>query len=412
LRLVQRGRGPAYVVENDNRLVVVDARTGAKLPLLPSAQAAAIGAAITAGATPSGAPFAYDQWVVHNHFDPLRPFYRLDLNDGAGTQFYLSARTGELVQRTSGRERAWNWVGAVLHWVYFTPLRSSFSLWDRTVWIVSFIAMLVAIAGTVLGVIRTLAAQRQRRPSLSFYRLKWMRWHHILGLFASLFVLTWMLSGWLSMDHGRLFSRGQATSAEVAAYHGRSLPAGLAPIDASTLHALMPAKEVGFDVIAGVAILTTVHQNGSTSLYGEDGKALPPNLLMELVQRGVTQAWPTGPVTGVDRVPPTDVYALAEGWPASAVRVGLSGTDAPAIYVDASNGHLLTVMSGSRAAYAWVYYALHTFNFPGLTTRPILREVLVMVPLIFGLIFSITGVVIGYQRLRKSIRHQRKGPAL
>jgi hypothetical protein len=32
-----------------------------------------------------------------------------------------------------------------------------------------------------------------------------------------------------------------------------------------------------------------------------------------------------------------------------------------------------------------------------------------MVPLVFGFIFSITGVIIGYQRLRKSIQHPKEG---
>jgi heme exporter protein D len=35
---------------------------------------------------------------------------------------------------------------------------------------------------------------------------------------------------------------------------------------------------------------------------------------------------------------------------------------------------MLTVMSGRRAAYAWIYYALHTFNVPALTTHPVLRK--------------------------------------
>jgi len=40
--------------------------------------------------------------------------------------------------------------------------------------------------------------------------------HHILGLFAATFVLMWIFSGWLSMDHGLLFSRGQLPVAETA----------------------------------------------------------------------------------------------------------------------------------------------------------------------------------------------------
>jgi hypothetical protein len=73
------------------------------------------------------------------------------------------------------------------------------------------------------------------------------------------------------------------------------------------------------------------------------------------------------------------------------------------IYVDENEGRILTVMDRSRAAYAWIYYALHTFNFPGLTTRPLLRYVLVLIPLFLGFLFSVTGIVIGYRRLRKLV---------
>ena len=34
------------------------------------------------------------------------------------------------------------------------------------------------------------------------------------------FVLTWIFSGWLSMDHGRLFSTGKLSAAETAAIAG------------------------------------------------------------------------------------------------------------------------------------------------------------------------------------------------
>lgn len=402
LRLIERGGTPAYVVDTGKNLVAVDARTGISLPLLGADQAHAIGTSIFGRSMLTGAPITYDQWVVHNHFDPLRPFFRLDANDSKGTQFYVSAITGELVQRTTWGDRAWNFVGAVLHWVYFTPLRSSFTAWDRTVWILSFVAMLVAIAGTVLGVIRTMQAQRQRKPSLSFYRRKWMRWHHILGLFASLFVLTWILSGWLSMDHGRLFSRGQATPDQLAAYHGRPLNTALTAFDLMKLQALPPSPEIAFDVIDGDLVIVASGQNGLTALYDSGGRVMSSDELIALAKRGVGAAWPKAKVVGASPVVPTDVYTLAEGWPGSTVQISLDGADAPSVYIDGSNGRLLTVMSNSRASYAWIYYALHTFNFPGLTTRPVLREVIVMIPLIFGFLFSITGIILGVQRVRKT----------
>lgn len=202
--------------------VVIDATVARVLPPLSPARAAAIAQGAIRGARIAGPAFAYDQWVVHNRFDAYRPFYRVDAGDAAGTRFYLSASTGEFVQRTDARERFWNWPGAVLHWLYLTPLRASFVAWDRTVWWASLVAMLGVVAGMVVGVHRTLTARRAGRPGFTFFRLRWLRWHHLLGLVAGPLAMTWIVSGWLSMDHGRLFARATPPPEDVWRYEGRS----------------------------------------------------------------------------------------------------------------------------------------------------------------------------------------------
>jgi hypothetical protein len=76
----------------------------------------------------------FDQWVVAEEYDPDRPFLRVHLEDSAGSVIYVSERSGEVVLRTTLHARRWNWVGAVLHWIYFAPLRSHWVIWDRLVW--------------------------------------------------------------------------------------------------------------------------------------------------------------------------------------------------------------------------------------------------------------------------------------
>ena len=402
LRLVERGGKPAYIVETAMGLVAVDAATSAVLAPMTQEATRNVAARLLGGTALVVAPIAYDQWVVHNRFDPLRPFFRIEARDAIGTELYLSARTGELVQRTLGTERAWNWAGAVLHWVYFTPLRSSFSAWDTTVWLLSFVAMLVAIAGTILGIIRTVAALRQARRSLSFFRGRWMRWHHISGLFVSPIILVWIFSGWLSMDHGRLFSRGQATPTQLAAFHGRPLSQSLAGINVSMLRTLPVAAEIAFDVIGGEPVIIVSDPTGSIRTFDGEARAISPVTLLASAKRGVAAAWPKAQIGSVSSVKPTDIFALAEGWPQATIALTLVGKDAPSIYVDSRDGRLLTVMTASRAEYAWLYYTLHTLNFPALSSRPLLRRILIVALLLFGFIFSMTGCVIGIERLRRS----------
>jgi hypothetical protein len=80
------------------------------------------------------------------------------------------------------------------------------------------------------------------------------------------------------------------------------------------------------------------------------------------------------------------------------------------VYVDSVTGQLLVVMDASRRAYAWVYYALHTFNFPVLFAHSTLRAAIEVVFLAIGLAFTCTGIVLGVQRLRKTVVSSASNP--
>lgn len=402
VRLVARAGQPAYIVETPAGTVAIDARTGNALPLLDPPAALREAERIFGGQAGAVGPFDYDQWVVHNRFDPLRPFYRLDAGDEAGTQLYLSARTGELVQRTTRAERGWNWVGAVLHWAYVTPLRSNWAAWDQTVWWLSLVCLLVAVAGTILGIVRMMAARRLYPPRYSFYRRPWMRWHHLLGLGSALFVLSWMLSGWLSMDHGRLFSRGSATPLQAARIAGCPLAQAIIPIKLPALRRADEAKELTFSVLACRPLVTRFDGVGAVILNAE-GAPVATAAFHQYINEAIDAAWPGAAPLRIEPVDGSSTFALAEGWPATALRLVPARSDLPDLYVDAQGGRLLTVMDQSRAAYAWVYYALHTFNVPGLSERPVLRRSIALVLLVIGFLFSVTGAMIGWQRLRRAV---------
>ena len=58
------------------------------------------------------------------------------------------------------------------------------------------------------------------------------------------------------------------------------------------------------------------------------------------------------------------------------------------VYVDATTGEILVDMDPSRRSYAWLYYALHTYQFPGLAGRDALRIPLMLLLLTGG--FALT----------------------
>jgi len=399
VRLIQRSDGPVYVVTGRSGISAVraDDLTDAAIKSAPSALKIAEAAARQRGQDISQLAFAdladYDQWTVPNGFDRHRPLYRVALNDNVGTELYLSSVTGEIVLDTTRRERAWNYVGSVTHWIYPTLLRKSRSAWDITVWSLSLVALIAALSGCILGILRVKIAHRRIVLPYS----GWQKWHHVLGLACMTFVLTWIFSGWLSMDHGRLFSTGKLSAAETAAIADtpawESLPThGSISADAREVEWFV------FDRQFYRRDRTSLDAQRLVSLDSGISGASPPREFLDPSEiSGYVERMASGCnvpfVVEVD-----DNYAIAASMPRAPVYRSVCGSVWS--HIDGASGAILERLDPSRRAYRWFYSALHTMDFPILSARPTLRSALIILLCGVGFVFSLTGVVIGWRRLR------------
>ena len=400
VRLRQRSDGPVYLVTGRSGVNAVHAAdlTAASVKSEPLARSIATDHATRRGLSVAHAGLAervdYDQWTVPNGFDRHRPLYRIALNDDAGTDVYVSSTTGEVVLDTTARERRWNYVGSVLHWIYPTFLRGHWAAWDRTVWWVSLVALVVAITGALLGPLRI----RAKRGRLTTPYRGWHAWHHVLGLMSMLFILTWSLSGWLSMDHGRLFSRGQATDAERAAVTGTPAWSGLPPDQPHRIGAA--AIEVEWLALDGANYRRerTGISSQRLAVAAPAGFAVPTReFLAPDDLRGVAKRLAPGCAAPI-QLQAGDNYATTSTMPNAPVYRLICGDTW--FHIDGANGAMLEVLDPSRRRYRWLYSGLHTFDIPFLTVRPALRTGLIVFLCGLGLLFSLTSVVIGWNRLR------------
>jgi hypothetical protein len=282
-------------------------------------------------------------------------------------------------------------------------LRASWSAWNQTVWWLSLVTLVASIAGTWLGIHRMLRSRQTGRRTWSPFR-GWMRWHHIFGLFSSTIVLVWIFSGWLSMDHGRLFSRGEVPEDRARAFAGLSLDASAAAIPAGFLNRIDSTSEVRVGSLAGAPFVAARGGTGTSSrlFWVKDPQSTPSaRIETSVLLSGLKAAWPSTEIRPINTQ--SDFYAVAESLGETAVPFSVGVEHPLRVYVDAVTGRLLVVMNGSRRAYAWVYYALHTFQFPGLLDHPMMRQTAVVVLMLVGLAFSGTGAVLGFQRLRRSV---------
>ncbi|WP_439374447.1 PepSY domain-containing protein [Bradyrhizobium sp. DASA03120] len=397
LRLIQRSDGPVYIVSGPSHLRALRA-TDAQDGSVRSPEVAL--AIVLAHARQRGldatratvvAYADHDQWSVPNGFDRHRPLLRVDLGDAAGTEVYVSSRTGEVVLDTTRRERGWNLAGSVLHWIYPTVLRSNWALWDGVVWTLSLLALIAALLGAVLGILRV---KTRGRRLASPYR-GWHALHHVIGLVATVFVLTWIFSGWLSMDHGRLFSRGQLTSAEAGVIDASPDWTAAPSPDRKPLS--LPAREVEWFAFDG-----TVHRRERIDLDkqvvvrpdGRESEGLGAQAIASMMTKLATGCAAPSVLGGNDDYP---AQSIVPGASVYRSRCGDAWFD-----IDAADGRVLQRLDASRRAYRWAYGALHTLDFPILIAHPRLRDVLIVGLCALGLVFSITGIVIGWRRLRFS----------
>jgi hypothetical protein len=400
VRLVQLSDGPVYLVPGSTRTAVLyaadlsDAAVHSRQPALAIAMDYAAHRQWDASAAEIFGPTAYDQWTVPSGFDRYRPLYRVALNDGRGTELYVSAITGEVVLVTTRYERVWNYAGSIAHWIYPTALRSHPVAWSRLLWWLSFFALVGASAGAAIGMLR-LGLDGKRFPLP--YR-GWQAWHHWLGLCCTAFVLSWIFSGWLSMDNGDLFSTGKPTEAEAASITGTPDWQALPRDEIQRLSA--PVREVEWFAFGGRIYRRERAGIDRQFLFvagAADKGARPDRTFLGQDEIVAAVAHLARSCRGSRAVGADDDYAVASNTPGAPVFRTVCG--AGWFDIDGANGALLEKLDASRRAYRWLYGALHTLDFPILTARPALRTNLIVALCACGFVFSLTGVVIAWRRL-------------
>ena len=407
LRLISVAGHPRYVVSAAAGPVVsVSAESGKLLGPLPADTARAVAESFS-GQSAAGitGPFDYDQWIVHDQYDDFRPFYKVALADGRGTDLYVSSRSGEVLQRTRHIERAWNFVGSVVHWVNIVALRRHKEVWRWVMLTLGGSCGLLACAGLTLGVMHLINVRRARRRGLSPFR-NWLRWHHTIGLFASVLLLSWIVSGCLMLDNGMVFPSGEPTAAQVAGVRGMSLAEAADRFPLSTLRMLPPARQIEVTAVAGMPYLAvrngaagdswlaTPAPSGGLSL----SHALPDASLLAAAHA----AWPSSRVLRIRAISSDDAYQVRSNpLPGTAHRIVLDDSHRTWIQIDAATGEILSVTNSRGRAQRWWVSGLHDLDFPLLDRAGPMRQILVVLASAVGFAFSLTGIVLAIKRLRR-----------
>jgi hypothetical protein len=346
-----------------------------------------------------------DQWTLETARS--LPLHRVALGDSADTRLYVSEGSGEIVMKTTAAERRWAYPGAILHWLYITPLRRNGAAWAQFVIWASLAGTATALTGLVWGVWRfspkrhyRLKRQRARSPYAG-----WMRWHHYAGLFAGVTTVTWVFSGLLSMDPWDWHPSTSPTRAQREALTGGALRLNGVSVGAlqEALAALEAPRESELVQFRGRLFLADGHRLVSLA----DGRRVTSVDGDEII-KAVTSAGGTTPIRDITRLDRYDAYYYDRDGelPLPVVRVRYEDAQETWLYVDAVRGTPLRKEERLTRLNRWLYHGLHSLDFPFLYYRRPWWDLVVIALSGAGLALAITTIVPAFRRAR---RHYRRG---
>ena len=375
-----------------------------------------------------------DQWTLQQAQRQFMPLHRISLGDPAGTNYYVSEATSEIVMKTDARGRFWGFWSAVLHWTYFTPLRRHTEFWDQLITWGSIVGALMCLGGIVIGVWRLSPSRRFRiKGANSFSPYSgWMWWHHYAGLVFGFLTFTWAFSGALSLGPFSALRQGPTTREQRQAVAGKGINTDELTVEKlqSVLAAFQPAfapKDLEFLQFRGEPYFIGYRPPAPYNFADEIGAnaervepvrehLIVPALHPERggftrfddasIEKIAQEAMPGVPVIDSTWLHEYDSYYYTQDGSRAlpVLRVRYNDPKATWLYLDPHHGTMLKQERGSRWN-RWLYKGFHDLDFPFLYYKRPLWDIVIIVFSIGGIALSATTLVPSWRRL---MRHTKR----
>ncbi len=357
-----------------------------------------------------------DQWTLESPLPSQMPLLEFELGDAASTHVYVSITGAEAVTATTRRGRTMAWFGAIPHWIYPAALRRNVRVWSWVVIVIGVLGTIMCIAGMVIGVwqwrrgIRRIRRDGTLRPR-SPYRDPIMRWHHLLGLAFGLFTCTWVFSGLLSVNPGDWSPGAVPRHGMLERWHGASSNASdtIPPRDAWTaaVRRGIEVREMQPVKLAGREVWLMRSGDGTGTLIAADSLPSQGVVLREAELVARADAAMFGVARGhADLLTEyDDHYRATEGrTPVLPVlRVQYRDADRTWLYIDPETATLVATIPSRTRTERWLYSGLHDLDFAFLTSRPLLRNALLLSLSAGGLLSSLAGLLLALRWTRELV---------
>jgi hypothetical protein len=328
-----------------------------------------------------------DQWTLQRR--ALLPMHLVALADADDSVLYLSDVSGEVALKTTARERRIAYAGAVLHWLYFTPLRRNGPFWNRMIIWLSAAGSVMCLLGLIWGFYVGLRGRYHG----------WMRWHHYAGLAFGVVSFSWIFSGLLSLDPVAWQPGNTPTRTQRDAFSGGPLRLDAVGLDA--LRGVIAPRSGGAPRRPPLKEIELTQFRGEPRLIADDRPGRPIDRDVLVATAG--EAMPGAAVEDVAWLESYDAYYYdrTRELPLPVLRVRFADPPRTWLYIDPNRGTILRKEERLSRANRWLYHGLHSLDFPWLYNRRPLWDAVVILLSLGGMASAVTSIAPAVRRLRR-----------
>ena len=382
--------------------------------------------------------------AMQTHF----PLHRVALDDAAGTEYYVSERSGEAVMKSDRSTRLLGLLGYITHTFFFFRQQS---WWSALLQWVSWIGLAMCLTGAVVGVWRYGLSARFRHKGVRSHSpyVGWMKWHHYAGLLFGVLTITWVFSGLVSLDvipgiretryspeqvaEGARSVQGEGAVIDLASLSIDNLREATATVSRSFVpkelellqfggeayliaYRAPTANDVGaWESRSGMDFITPTPEGEHVLVFPRQPDRTFARFDDETVMRVARAAMPSTAIRDAVWLNEYDDYyyktvsSFDLGLPRMAkplpvLRVRYDDLAETWLYLTASPGQILKVERLDRAN-RWGYYGLHGLDFAFLYRNRPLWDIVAVALLVGVTVSTVTSLVPACRRLA---RHARK----
>lgn len=364
-----------------------------------------------------------DQWTLLGGVRRQLPLQKYTFPDGQ--QVYLSEETGQVVQHTTLASRIYAHLGAIPHWLYYTPIRVNGKFWTQLVIWLSGIATIATTLGMIVGVWMLSPNKKYRhegQPSAVPYTGQ-KRLHTILGLFFGILTMTWAFSGMMSMDPFPIQSggpalRNDAGSAPPAQRIQRALASGDFELAAYSTHPrdvlakLGPrtaTKELDYTFFAGEPV---IHVKTNAGIVGVLPAKPAADLTSDRLRALIRETVSPEQIADLHWMTEYDRYYLdrTRERPLPVIYVQLKDEGETRLYIDPKTARVAGRYTNTTSAWVtrWLYHGLHSLDFPWLYNHRPAWDIVVGSLMLACVWLCWTSIILSWRVLKRKFFPKRR----